>query len=259
MPETAANGATIHYDISGRPDGPWLVFSNSLGTDLRMWDAQTAALGRDFRVLRYDTRGHGQSDAPSGDYSFDDLGRDALAVMDAAGVDKACFCGLSMGGVTGMWLGVNAPERFEKLVLCNTGAKIGDTETWQQRIDTVLSTGMAPLAEAVVDRWFTKRFQNEQPAAVDRIRAMIKATPAAGYAGCCAALRDIDLREAIAAIDLPTLVVAGRHDPSTPVANAEEIRAAIKGSRLVVLDAAHLSNIEQEAEFNDTVSTFLKA
>ncbi|MCT8972864.1 3-oxoadipate enol-lactonase [Microbaculum marinisediminis] len=259
MPETAANGATIHYEISGSPDGPWLVFSNSLGTDLRMWDAQTAMFGRDFRILRYDTRGHGQSDAPSGDYSFDDLGRDALAVMDAAGVDEAYFCGLSMGGVTGMWLGVNAPERFEKLVLCNTGAKIGDIETWQQRIDTVLSTGMAPLVEPVVDRWFTRRFQDEQPAAVDRIRAMIKATPGAGYAGCCAALRDIDLRDAIAAIDLPTLVVAGRHDPSTPVANAEEIHAAIKGSRLVVLDAAHLSNIEQEAEFNETVSTFLKA
>lgn len=259
MPNTAANGASINYEISGRSDGPWLMFSNSLGTDLGMWDAQAEALGRDFRILRYDTRGHGQSEAPDGDYSFDELGRDVLAVMDAAGVDKAYFCGLSMGGVTGMWLGVNAPERFEKLVLCNTGAKIGDAETWQQRIDTVLASGMNVLVDAVVDRWFTKRFQEASPAAVDRIRVMILATPAAGYAGCCGALRDIDLREAIKAIQLPTLVIAGQHDPATPVEIAEEIQAAISGSHLAVLDAAHLSNIEQEADFNETLSTFLKA
>ncbi len=258
MPETAANGASIYYEVSGNPDGPWLLLSNSLGTDLGMWDAQERAFGRDFHVIRHDQRGHGRSEAPPGDYTYDDLGRDALAVMDAAGARKAHFCGLSMGGVTGMWLGVNAPDRFDRLVLCNTGAKIGDAATWQQRIDTVLSAGMDPLVDAVVDRWFTKRFQQAEPAAVDRIRAMIKTTPPAGYAGCSAALRDVDLREAIKAIGLPTLVVAGRHDPSTPLADAEEIQAAIRGSHIAVLDSAHLSNIEQEAEFNRTVATFLK-
>jgi 3-oxoadipate enol-lactonase len=258
MPETATNGASINYEISGNPDGPWLVFSNSLGTGLHMWDAQAETFGRDYHVLRYDTRGHGKSDAPAGDYNYDQLGNDVLAVMDAAGADKACFCGLSMGGATGMWLGVNAPERFGKLVLCNTGARIGDTETWQQRIETVLANGMGSIAEAVVDRWFTERFQKAAPAAVDRIRAMILATPAAGYAGCCGALRDFDMREAIKAIALPTLVIAGRHDPATPVGLAEDIKASIGGARLAVLDAAHLSNIEQEAAFNETVSTFLK-
>ena len=258
MPETATNGASINYEISGNPDGPWLVFSNSLGTDLHMWDAQAEIFGSDYQVLRYDTRGHGRSAAPDGDYDFDQLGKDTLSVMDSAGVDKACFCGLSMGGATGMWLGVNAPERFEKLVLCNTGARIGDTATWQQRIETVLASGMGAIAEAVVDRWFTERFQKAAPAAVDRIRAMILATPAAGYAGCCGALRDFDMRGAIKAIGLPTLIVAGQHDPATPVGLAEDMKASIRGAKLAVLDAAHLSNIEQEAAFNETVSTFLK-
>jgi 3-oxoadipate enol-lactonase len=259
MPKTATNGASIHYEISGNPDGPWLMFSNSLGTDLAMWDAQEKAFGGKYRILRYDQRGHGQSEAPAVDYTYDQLGGDVLAVMDAAGADKVLFCGLSMGGVTGMWLGINAPQRFGKLALCNTGAQIGDSGTWQQRIDTVLSSGMGSIAEAVVDRWFTRRFQEADPAAVDRIRTMILATPAAGYAGCCAALRDIDLREAIKAIDLPTLIIAGKHDPATPIDLAEAIQASIKGSHLAVLDAAHLSNIEQEADFNEALSIFLEA
>lgn len=257
MPETAASGVSIHYQVSGNPAGPWLMFCNSLGTDLAMWDAQAELFGRDFHVLRYDTRGHGRSAAPEGEYTFDMLGADALAVMDAAGADKALFCGLSMGGVTGMWLAVNAPERFGKFVLCNTGARIGDADTWQPRIDAVLSGGMAGIAEAVVDRWFTKRFQDADPKAVDRIRAIILRTSAAGYAGCCAALRDADLREDIKAIALPTLVIAGTHDPATPPALGEAIHASIGGSRLVVLDAAHLSNIEAEAAFDAAVSAFL--
>jgi len=257
MPHIQSDGARINYEISGNPDGPWLVMSNSLGTDLAFWDPQVAAFGDDYRILRYDTRGHGKSDAPEGDYDYDQLGADALAVMDAAGVDKALFCGLSMGGMTGLWLGINAPERFEKLVLCNTGAKIGDASIWQPRIDAVLNGGMESILEAVVDRWFTKRFQEAAPDTVDRIRAMILRTPAAGYAGCCAALRDTDLRDRIGAIALPTLIIAGTHDMATPPALSDEMQASIAGSRIIVLNAAHLSNIEAEQTFNTAVSSFL--
>jgi 3-oxoadipate enol-lactonase len=258
MPDVRSAGAAIHYDVSGNANGPWLVMSNSLGTDLGFWDAQARAFGPHFRVLRYDTRGHGGSDSPDGDYSFDQLGADVLAVMDDAGIERARFCGLSMGGVTGMWLGIHAPGRVERLVLCNTGARIGAADIWQQRIDAVRTGGMEAVVEGVVDRWFTRRFQAADPAEVERIRAMILRTPAAGYAGCCAALRDVDLREPTKGIDLPTLVVAGAHDPATPPALAEEIHASIKGSKLVRLDAAHLSNIEAEAAFNDAVLPFLE-
>jgi len=258
MPKAAADGASIHYEVSGNPDGPWLVLSNSLGTNLHMWDAQAEAFGRDFHVLRYDTRGHGRSDAPEADYSFEQLGGDVLAVMDAAGARTASFCGLSMGGVTGMWLGIYAADRFDRLVLCNTGAKIGDAETWQERISATRTSGTEPIADAVVDRWFTQRFQSAAPEAVARIRAMILETPGRGYAGCCAALRDCDLRAAITAIRLPTLIVAGTQDPATPVALSRDMEAAISGSTVVELDAAHLSNIEQESAFNSAVSAFLK-
>lgn len=257
MPHTRSDGVSIYYEVSGNPDGPWLVLSNSLGTDLAFWDPQVAAFGEEFHILRYDTRGHGKSDAPAGDYTYDQLGADALAVMNAAGVDKALFCGLSMGGMTGLWLGINAPQRFERLALCNTGAKIGDTSVWQPRIDAVLSGGMQPIVDAVVDRWFTKRFQEAEPATVDLIRAMILRTPAVGYAGCCAALRDCDLRDRIGAIDLPTLIIAGTHDLATPPALSDEIQASIEGSRMIVLNAAHLSNIEAEKTFNVAVSSFL--
>ncbi|MEJ8574584.1 3-oxoadipate enol-lactonase [Microbaculum marinum] len=258
MPYTRSGETTIHYEVTGNPLKPWLVLSNSLGTDIGFWDDQVGVLESDFRILRYDTRGHGGSGAPEGDYTFEQLGGDVLAVMDAAGADTARFCGLSMGGTTGLWLAINAPQRFEQLVLCNTGAKIGDASVWQPRIDAVKSDGIAPIVEGVVERWFTEGFRQAEPKTVDRIRAMILRTSPAGYAGCCAALRDTDLRAGMQAIRLPTLVVAGAHDPATPPALSEEIRAAIPGSRMVTLPAAHLSNIEARAEFNDAVSDFLK-
>jgi len=259
MPVVMSNGTRINYEVSGNPDGPWLILSNSLGTDLAFWDGQAEAVNATHHILRYDTRGHGRSDAPAGDYTFDQLGGDVLALMDAIGIDTAAFCGLSMGGVTGLWLAVNAPERIERLILCNTGAKIGDESIWQPRIEAALSGGMDTMVEAIVDRWFTKRFQAEAPDTVDKVRAMILRTPGTGYAGNCAALRDCDLREAAKSITLPTLIIAGEHDPATPPALSDDLHAAIRGSELVVLDAAHLSNIEAETDFNAAVSDFLKA
>lgn len=258
MPTTECDGATIHYEVSGREGAPWLVFSNSLGTNLGMWDGQVAALADDYRILRYDSRGHGRSSAPEGPYTIELLGRDALAVMDAAGVDKASYCGLSKGGMVGMWLGVNAPERFARLALCNTGAYVPPATLWDDRIATATTKGMAALTEGVIERWFTEPFRKSSPEAVDRVRKMLLTTPAHGYAGCCAAIRDMDQRAAISRITLPTLVIAGARDVATPPERAEEIANAVAGARLVTFEAAHLSNIETEPEFNEALIAFLK-
>lgn len=257
MPTTETDGATIHYEIAGMDGAPWLVFSNSLGTDLSMWNAQVAALGDRFRILRYDSRGHGKSSVPAGAYTIDRLGRDALAVMDAAGVETASFCGLSKGGMVGMWLGVHAPRRIERLALCNTAAHMPPPSMWDQRIEAANTQGMEALADGVIERWFTPDFRSRAPEAVDRVRDMLLTTSGAGYAGCCAAIRDMDQREAIPTIRAPTLVIAGIHDPATPPDKAEEIAGAVSGSKLVSLEAAHLSNIEKEADFTRTLAAFV--
>ncbi|TCT12703.1 3-oxoadipate enol-lactonase [Tepidamorphus gemmatus] len=259
MPHIEADGTRIYHEISGSAGKPWLVLSNSLGTRLEMWDGQAAALADDFRILRYDSRGHGRSDAPAGNYTIERLGRDVLTLLDALGIARARFCGLSMGGMVGMWLGINAPDRLDRLVLCNTGARLGPPELWSQRIEAVASAGMAAVTDAVIERWFTPEFRAARPDKVAPVRRMLLDTPAAGYAGCCAAIRDMDQREAVTSIRIPTLVIGGSRDPATPASMAEELASSIPGARLSILEAAHLSNIEQEEAFNDTVSTFLRA
>lgn len=255
---TTDDGISLHVRRDGDPGKPAVLLSNSLGTDLSMWDDQIAPLVEHFHVVRYDVRGHGRSDAPTGDYTMDRLGRDAVAVLKGFGIDKAAFCGVSMGGMVGMWLGVHAPGRVTRLALCNTAATMPPKETWQQRIDTVLADGMEAIADAVVARWFTQPFIERAPEKVARVRGMLLTTPPVGYAGCCAAIRDMDQRSAISGIARPTLVVSGADDPATPPARGEEIVAAIKGAELAILpDCAHLSNIEQTVLFNQRVIPFL--
>ena len=257
MPFAQGQGARIHYEIEGPEDGPVLLLSNSLGTDLGMWSPQMPSLAARYRVLRYDSRGHGRSEAPEGPYTIDMLGQDAVAVLDAAGVERALFCGLSKGGMVGQWLGVNAPDRVGRLVLANTAAFIGAPEVWNQRIETVRAQGMAAIVPGVIDRWFTKPFQERAPDSVARIRDMLLATDPEGYAACCAAVRDMDQRQAISAIRVPTLVIAGRHDLATSPEQGRLIADTVPGARFLELDAAHLSNIEAEAAFTHALLDFL--
>ena len=257
MPTIDADGCPINVEIEGPERAPTLMFSNSLGTNLHMWDEQAKHLIKKFRVLRYDQRGHGKSGAPKTPYTLDRLGKDALAVLDGLKIERAHFCGLSMGGFTGMWLGRRAPKRIDKLILSNTAAKIGDSVLWNSRILTVLGKGMNAIVDGVLERWFTKAFREKAPQAVARIRDMLLATAPHGYAGCSAAIRDMDQRWDIGAIGLPTLIIAGAHDPATTMKDAELIESQIAGSKLVKLDTAHLSNIEQAKQYTETIEKFL--
>ncbi len=253
------DGCRLAYAVAGRRDAPAMVLSNSLGTSRTMWDWQMDRLADRFRVLRYDTRGHGESDAPDGAYTIDRLGRDALALMDAAGIARAHVCGVSLGGMTALWLGVHAPERVNQLVLANTGARIGSNGMWNERIHGVATQGLESLADSVMARWFTAGFRAAEPQTVERLRAALCRTPVAGYVGCCTALRDADLRDAAADVRAPCLVVTGSHDVATPPALGTWLVEHISGAAIVTLDAAHLSNIECAPQFNDAVTHFLSA
>ena len=251
------DGCRIAYRFDGPEDAPVLLLSNSLGTTMAMWAPQMAAFTARFRVLRYDSRGHGQSDSPAGGYSMDRLGRDAVQLLDALNLETVDFCGLSKGGMIGQWLGVRAPERLRKLILANTSAYMGPPSGWQSRIDGVLANGMAPLAEASIARWFTPDFPGAAPDAVAPIRAMLTACDPQGYVGCCAAIRDMDMRPTTTLIPSPTLVIAGSQDPSTSVADGRRLAETVKNGRLVEIDAAHLSNVERPDDFAVAVLGFL--
>jgi 3-oxoadipate enol-lactonase len=255
--QTTDDGCRLAYELTGPDDAPPLLLSNSLGTDRGLWDAQIDTLSRSFRVLGYDTRGHGASDAPPGEYTLERLGRDALSLMDHAGIASAHVCGVSIGGITALWLGVHAPDRVRRLVLANTAARIGSVESWEDRMATVRAGGVAGLAEATMERWFTARFRAAHPGTVARIRATFASTSAAGYLGCCAALRDADLRADSARVRAPAMVIAGAHDPATPPALGEALASAIPGATLVQFDSAHLSNVERAPEFTAAIVTFL--
>ena len=236
----------LHRLLEGPEDAPVLVMANSLGTTLRMWDDQAPALQAHFRLLRYDHRGHGGSPVPPGPYRIEDLGRDALALLDRLAIERASFCGLSIGGMVGMWLASEAPERIERLALCCTSALLGPKEMWNERIAVATEQGMDALVEGVVARWFTPDFFSSTPETVERAARMLRETNAEGYAGCCAAIRDMDLRSRLGEIRAPTLVIAGADDPATPPDHAELIRDSIPGARLVIIPrAAHLANVEQ--------------
>jgi len=219
MPTVKLADGELNYRLEGPVDAPVLVLSNSLGTDLHMWDAQVPAFSEHFRVLRYDTRGHGGSAVTPGPYSIEQLGQDVLGLVDSLGIDRFAFCGLSMGGLIGQWLGINAGERLTRLVICNTGAKIGTDEVWNERIDTVLEGGeqaMRDMRDASIARWFTPTFAEQQPLQTSRITQMIASTSPEGYAANCAAVRDADYREQLGAIRVPTLIVCGSKDPESP-------------------------------------------
>jgi len=250
----------IHYQLDGAAGKPVLVLSNSLGTDLGMWEAQLPAFTERFRVLRYDTRGHGASAVSQGPYSIEQLGRDVLALMDALDIAKASFCGLSMGGLIGQWLGVNVGERLHKLVLCNTAAKIASDEVWNGRIDSVLQGGqqaMRDLRDASIARWFTPGFASARPELVEPVVGMLAQTSPEGYAANCAAVRDADFRELLGAVAVPTLIVCGSADAVTTPEHGRFMQESIQGAELVEFPAAHLSNVEAGEAFTRAVLDFL--
>ena len=233
-------GIALHYEIEGAPHAPVLVMSNSLGTDMQMWAPQMDSLLPRFRVLRYDTRGHGGSGLPSpAPFGFAKLGQDVLAIMDHAGIQRAHFCGLSMGGMTGMWLAANHPERFDRFVLANTAALIGPASGWDTRIQTVRSQGMAAIVDAVLARWFSAAWLAGNAARIAPVRQMLLDASPEGYTANCAAVRDADLREQLPRIASPVLVIAGTHDMATTPAQGREVAQGIAGARYVELDGAH--------------------
>ncbi|MDA8484485.1 3-oxoadipate enol-lactonase [Pseudomonas resinovorans] len=262
MPAVRLADGDLNYLLEGSTGKPVLVLSNSLGTDLHMWDAQIPAFTQHFQVLRYDTRGHGKSLVSEGPYSIEQLGGDVLALLDALDIEKAYFCGLSMGGLIGQWLAINAPARIERLVLCNTAAKIGAPEVWNPRIDTVLSGGaqaMRDLRDASISRWFTPDFAEAEPAKVEPIVGMLAQTSPEGYAANCAAVRDADYREQLGRISAPTLIVCGSGDPVTTTEQGRFMQERIAGAELVEFHAAHLSNVQAGDAFSERVLAFLTA
>lgn len=251
----------VHRVVEGPDDGPVVVFAGSLGSDLRMWEPQVAPLvERGFRVVRFDTRGHGASPVPPGPYRLEDLGGDVLALLDDLGVEQAHLTGLSLGGMTGMWLGVHAPDRIASLVLCCTSAKLGPPSMWVERARTVRAEGTAAVAEAGVGRWLTPGYRERHPERAGFLRAMIAAVPAEGYAACCEVIESMDQLDSLPEITAPTLVIAGADDPATPASgHAELIAKGIPGARLeVVADAAHLGNYEQPEEFTRLILDHLE-
>jgi 3-oxoadipate enol-lactonase len=257
MPFIDANGARFNYRLDGPADASVVVFSNSLGTNLAMWDRQIPALAQTFRVLRYDMRGHGLSSVTAGPYTIAGLAQDVVGLLDALKIESAHFCGLSVGGALGQWLGTNAANRFKTLVLSNTAARIGTAETWNTRIKTVREGGMAAIADAVISRWFTEGFIKKSPESVEATRQMLLRTPSDGYLATCAALREMDQRETVARVSVPTLVIAGAKDAVTTPADARFLVERIRGAQYVELNAAHLSNIEDADAFTDALINFL--
>ncbi|HEY7378800.1 MAG TPA: 3-oxoadipate enol-lactonase [Steroidobacteraceae bacterium] len=258
MPTAESAGARLRYEVTGTADAPALLLINSLGCGLEMWDPQLTDFAARFRVIRYDARGHGRSTLGSkAQLEIADLARDAVSVLEAAGVERAHWCGLSLGGMTSMWAAVHYPERVTTVTLSNTSAYLPPRETWDSRIDTALKLGMSALVDTILGRWFTAEFSQRHPEAIAPIRAMLLATDPGGYAACCAAIRDMDQRESLGAIRVPALVIAGARDPATPPEHGEQIQKRIAGARLTVLDAAHLTNVECAAGFTAAVLGFL--
>lgn len=237
---------TLHHRLDGPEGAPPLMLCNSLGTTLEMWEPQASALAERFRLVRYDQRGHGRSPVPPGPYSIEDLGRDALGLLDDLCIERTSFCGLSIGGMVGMWLAAKAPERVHRLVLCCTAPILPPRERWLERAETVRAQGVAAIADAVIARWFTP---GAPPTLAETFRAMLVETPAEGYAGC-EALADLDLRDRLIAIEAPTLVVTGAEDPVAPPAAGELLAASIPGARhATIAAAAHIANAEQPTTF----------
>jgi 3-oxoadipate enol-lactonase len=257
MPFADLPHARIHYELSGDPSHPPLVLSNSLGANLSMWDAQTPEFEKHFRLLRYDMRGHRESSSPPPPYSVAELAGDLLSLTDFVGIGRFHLCGLSIGGMIGMTLALQAPTRLKKLVLCNTAVKIGTQDSWNARIETVRTKGMNEVAKATPARWFTPTFQSTSPAAVAATLRILESLDPEGYIGGCCAVRDFDAREEIAKIRVPTMVISGTYDPATTPADGHFLADHIPGARYVELNAAHISSIEAAERLTAEVISFL--
>ena len=262
MPFADLKHARIHYEWTGQSNAtvarPVLVLSHALGADLSMWRHQTNALANDFSMLCFDTRGHGSSSTPDGPYTVDDLGEDVLELLSALKISHFSFCGLSMGGLIGQWLGVNAGHRLRKLVLANTAARIGVAETWNARIEAVTQTGIAPTVTAAMERWFTPAFRASQPEAVAQTAAVLEVTNLQGYLACCAVVRDADFRGALSEITSPALVISGTYDQGTTPADGRYLVQHIPTTQYVELPAAHLSAVESAEAFTKALVAFLE-
>ena len=257
--KATANGIQLNYEVDGPKGAPTVIMSHSLCATGKMWDPQMPAL-KEYRVIRYDMRGHGGSDAPAGDYSLAMLGDDLLGLMDALEIDRTHYIGLSMGGMIGQTAALKAPHRFLSLSLCDTTSRIPPEmqAAWDERVATARSKGMEALVEPTIQRWFSAGYLARETAQCDKVRDMIRTTPVDGYCGCCRAIQGLDLTDRIGAIRVPTQMIVGADDPSTPVAAHEVMHEKIAGSELVVLeDALHLSNIEQAEKFNAAYGAFL--
>ena len=255
-----ANGISINTQIDGPEGAPWLILSNSLLTSLAMWDEQVAELKQSFRVLRYDQRGHGGTQATDGKYSFDILVADVVALMDALAIKRAHFAGISMGGMTALFLAQRHAERFDRIIACDCGpaSTPASAQQWKERIDLAAANGMEALVDVTVNRWFPPEFVATKAPVLDKVRGMIKATPFAGFAGCAQALSDYDLRPGLTSISRPTLLIVGTKDAT--LAGIKQIKDAVPGASLVELDGAgHLSNLEQPAAFTRAIRDFIKA
>jgi 3-oxoadipate enol-lactonase len=258
LPTLNLQDASLHYEFNPSIDKPVLLLSNSLGTSIELWSQQIEAFSEYFSVLRYDIRGQGLSSTPAGPYSIEQMSKDVLALLDSLEVERAHFCGISMGGLIGQWLGVHVPDRLRKLVLCNTAAKIGTESNWNQRIATVGNNGLAPIVPAVLKGWFTEQFFHDQPGVITKMESILRANQPEGYAASCAAVRDADFRHSVHSIATPALVVYGTEDRSTTADEAQFLLNRIKGSRALKLHAAHISNIEAASAFTSGVLQFLR-
>jgi 3-oxoadipate enol-lactonase len=254
---TASDGCALHYRFDGDSGQPILLFSNSLGSTIDMWDPQVPALTQHFRVLRYDNRGHGASDMPAGPYTMERIARDAKELIEGLEIGPVAFCGLSLGGMVGMWLGASAPQLLTRAVLANTSSYFGQPDLWNQRLALIENEGMQAAAEGIVQRWLTNDFMQNDPATTAKMLALVAGVAPTGYLAAAVAVRDMDLRDVLATISVPVLVIAGALDPATPPVMAEAIVEKIPNARLAILDAAHLSNIEKADEFNSLIMSFL--
>ena len=254
------NGISVHYTLEGPASGPVITMSNSLASNLSMWEPQMPVLTSRYRVLRYDTRGHGGTEATAGPYSLDELSEDVRALLRALGITRTHFIGLSMGGMIGQIIAIKYPQMLQSLVLCDTMSRV-PTEAkpmWDDRIHTAETGGMEPLVEPTLAPWFTEPFRQKGSPVLDQVRTMIRSTPPRGYTGCCHAIAALNLTDHLKAITLPTLIIVGEDDPATPVAASHVIHEQVRGSELVILkSAAHLSNLEQPEAFNQALTAFL--
>lgn len=258
MAKIKTQHTTLNYVFDDFKKEQTILFSNSLGTDLTMWDKQVELLGVEFNILRYDIRGHGNSEVTEGEYSTEMLGKDVLDLLDYLKIKKVNFCGLSIGGLTGQWLGIHAPERLNKLIICNTAVKIGNNEGWNTRIDDVQKNGLYSIVSGTQERWFTPEFVSKNKTEVVAVLAKFVQTPLAGYVFCCAAVRDADFTNDVSKISVATLIIVGTEDFVTTVEDGDFLMDKIPNSILAGLKTAHISNIEKADEFTKLLIEFIK-